>query len=300
MKVKEESEKVGLKFYIQKTKIMASSPITSWEIDGETVETVSDFIFLGSKITADDDCSHEIKRCLLLERKVMTNLDSILKSRHHFVKKGLSSQGYGFSSGHIWIWKLDYNESWAQKNSCFWTVVLEKTLENPLDYKEIQPIHPKGDQSWVFIARTDVEAETPILWPPDAKSWLIWKDPDTGEDWRQEEKGMTEDEMVGWHHQLNGHGFGWTPGVGDGQGGLACCVWWGCKELNTTEQLNWTVLTLHKCWIQYDKEIIFLLPISLLLQIIMEKIQINQMVVIEVEWFKVIEFGQKWQRSQNI
>ena len=105
------------------------------------------------------------------------------------------------------------------------TVVLEKTLESPLDCKEIQPVHPKGDQSWVFIGRTDVEAKTPILWPPDA-NWLIWKDPDAGKDWGQEEKGMTEDEMVGWHHRLNGHGFGWTPGVGDGQGGLACCSWW--------------------------------------------------------------------------
>ena len=117
--------------------------------------------------------------------------------------------------------------------------MLEKTLESPLDYKEIQPVHPKGDQSWVFIGRTDVEAETPILWPPDAKSWLFWKDPDAGKDWGQE-KGPTEDEMVGWHHQLDGHGFGWTPGVGDGQGGLACLGSWGRKESDTTERLNWT------------------------------------------------------------
>ena len=122
------------------------------------------------------------------------------------------------------MWELDYKESWAPKNWCFWTVVLEKTLDSPLDCKEIQPVHPKGDQSWVFIGRTDVEAETPVLWPPDAKNWLIWKDPDAGKDWGQEEKGMTEDKMVGWHHQLNGHGFGWIPGVGDGQGGL--CWWW--------------------------------------------------------------------------
>ena len=120
--------------------------------------------------------------------------------------------------------------------------VLEKTLESPLDYKEIQPVHPKGDLSWVFIGRTDVEAETPILWPPDAKSWLIWKDPDAGNDWEQEENGTTEDEMIGWHHWLNGHGFGWTQGVGDGQGGLACCGSWGLKELDTTERLNWTEL----------------------------------------------------------
>ena len=128
----------------------------------------------------------------------------------------------------------------------FWTVVLEKTLESPLDCKEIQSVHPKGDQSWVFIGRIDVKAETPILWPPDMKSRLIWKDPDAGKDWRQEEKGMTEDEMAGWHHRLNGHGFGWTPGVGDGQGGLACCGLWGCKESDTTEQQNWTELNYTK------------------------------------------------------
>ena len=119
-----------------------------------------------------------------------------------------SSQGYGFSSSHVWMWELDYKESWPPKNWCFWTVVLEKTLESPLDHKEIQPVHPQGNQSWVFIGRTDVEAETPILWPPDVKSWLVRKDPDAGKDWRQEEKGMIEDEMVGCHHQLNGHEFG--------------------------------------------------------------------------------------------
>ena len=138
------------------------------------------------------------------------------------------------------MWELDYKETWAPKNWCFWTVVLEKTLEGLLDYKEIQPVHPKGDQSWVFIGRIDVEAETPIFWLPDAKSWLIWKDLDAGKDWRREEKGMTEDKMVGWHHRLNGHGFGWTPGVGDGQGSLACCRSWGRKELDTTGRLNWT------------------------------------------------------------
>ena len=127
----------------------------------------------------------------------------------------------------------------ALKNWCFWTVVLEKTLESPLDYKEIQPDHAKGDQSWVFTGRTDAEAETPILWPPHAKSWLIGKDPDAGRDWGQEKKGTTEDEMIWWYHRLNGHGFGWTLGVGDGQGGLACCDSWGRKELDMTEQLNW-------------------------------------------------------------
>jgi len=127
-----------------------------------------------------------------------------------------SSQGYGFSSSHVWMWELDYKESWALKNWCFWTVVLEKTLESPLDCKEIQPVHPKGDQSWVFIGRIDAEAETPVFWSPDVKSWLTGKDCDAGKDWGQEEKGTIEDEMVGWHHRLNGHGFGWTPGVGDG------------------------------------------------------------------------------------
>ena len=166
----------------------------------------------------------------------------IKKQRYYFANKGLSSQGYGFPSAHVWMWQLDCEESWAPKNWCFWTVVLEKTLESPLDCKEIQAVHPKGDQYWVFIGRTDVEAETPILWLPDVKSWLIWKDPDAGKDWVQEEKGTTEDEMVGWHHRLNGHGFGWTPGVGDGQGGLACCDSWGRKELDMTEQLNWTEL----------------------------------------------------------
>ena len=138
------------------------------------------------------------------------------------------------------MWELDCKESWALKNWCFETMVLEKTLEGPLDCKEIQPVHPKGDQSWVFIGRTDVEGETPVLWPPNVESWLIWKDPDAGKDWGQEEKGMREDEMVGWHHQLNGHEFGWTPGVDDVWGGLACYSPWGHKQWDTTERLNWT------------------------------------------------------------
>ena len=140
------------------------------------------------------------------------------------------------------MWGLDYKESWALKNWCFQTVVLEKTLPSPLDCKEIQPFHPKGDQSWVLIGRTDIEAETPVLWLPDAKSWLMGKDPDAGKDWGQEEKGTTEDEMVGWHHQLDGRGFGWTLGVGDIQGGLACCSSWGREESDMTERLNWTEL----------------------------------------------------------
>ena len=163
---------------------------------------------------------------------------------HYFVNKGPSSQGYGFSSGMYTCESWAYKESWALKNWCFWTVVLEKALQSPLDCEEIQPVHPKGDQSRMFIGRTDFEAETPIFWPLDVKSWLIWKDPDARKDWGQEEKGMTEDEMVGWHHQFNGHGSGWTPGVGDGEGGLACCGSWGRKELDTTGWLNWTVLVI--------------------------------------------------------
>ena len=138
------------------------------------------------------------------------------------------------------MWNLDNKESWEPKNWCFWTVVLEKTLESPLDCKEIQPVHPKGNQSWIFIGRTDAKAETPIRWPPDAKNWLTGKDPDAEKDLRWEEKGMTEDKMVGWQHRLDGHGFGWTPGVDDGQGGLACCDSWGRKESDMTERLNWT------------------------------------------------------------
>ena len=175
----------------------------------------------------------------------MTNLDSILKSRDiilptnvHLVKAVVFPEVmYGCES---WTIKLDYKESWAPKNGCFWTMMLEETLKSPLDCKEIQPVHSKGNQSWIFIGRTDAEAETPILWPSDVKSWLIWKDPDAGKDWRQEEKWMTEDEMVGWQHRHNGHEFEWTPGVGDGQRGLVCCSSRGCKESNTTERLNWT------------------------------------------------------------
>ena len=143
--------------------------------------------------------------------------------------------------------ELDYKESWAPQNWCFWTVVLEKTLGSPLDCKEIQPVHRKGDWSWVFIGRTDVEAETPILWPPDMKTWLIGKDPDAGKGWRQKEKGRTEDVMAGCHHQLNGHEFEQTLGVGDGQGGLACCSPWGHKESDMTEGLNWTECFTNLC-----------------------------------------------------
>ena len=199
--------------------------------------TMTDFICLGSKITVDGDCSHEIKRHLLLGRKAMTNLDNILKSRGvtlllkvHIVK------AIFFSSIYVWMWDLDHKQGWAAKNWCFWTVVLEKTLESPLDSKEIKPVNPKRNQPWIFIERTDAEAEAPILWPPDVKGWVNGKDPDAGIDWRQEEKGTTENEMVGWHHWFNGHEFEQVLENGDGQGSLVWCSPWGCKELDITEQ----------------------------------------------------------------
>ena len=172
----------------------------------------------------------------------MTNLDSILKSRdinNYFANKCLSSKSYGFSSSHVWMWELDYKESWVPKNWCFWTVVLEKTLESPLGWKKIQPVHPKGNQSWIFIGRTDAEAETPILRPPDTKNWLIGKDPDAGKDWRQEEKGTKEDEIFGWHHWCDEHEFEQALGFCNGQWSLAYCSPWVCKILDMTEQLNW-------------------------------------------------------------
>ena len=223
---------------------MASGPITSWQIDGKTMETVRNFIFLASTLTANGDCCHEIKRRLLLERKTMTGLRQHIKNqRLYFANRGPSSQGYGFSIGHVWMWELECEESWALKNWCFWTVVLEKTLKSPLDCKEIQPVHPKGDRSYVFIGRTDAKTETAILWPPHVKGWLIGKDPDAWRDWgEEEEKGMTEDEKARWHHRLDGHEFEWTLRVGDGQGGLVCCDSWGRKESDTTEWLNWTEL----------------------------------------------------------
>ena len=205
MKVKEESEKADLKLNIPETKIMASSPIISWQIDRETMKTVTDFIFLGSDITADVYCGHETKRRLLLGKRAMRNLDSILKSRHSFSDKSSYSQSYGFSGSRVWIWELDHKEVQVPKNWCLWTVMLEKTLENFLDFKEIKPVNPKGNPSWIFIGRTDAEAESPVLWPPDSlirltTSWLVRKDPDVGKDWRQKEKGMTERD--GWMASL--------------------------------------------------------------------------------------------------
>ena len=163
---------------------------------------------------------------------------SIKKQRHHFANRGPYSQSYGFPSSYVQMWEMDHREGWALKNWCFWIVVLEKTLESPLDSKEIKPVNPNGNQPSIFTGRTDAEAS--IFGPPVAKSWLIGKDPDAGKDWGQEKKGMTEDEIVGWHHRPNGHGFGWTRGVGGGQGGLACCCTWDHRQSDSTERLNWT------------------------------------------------------------
>ena len=213
---------------------MASGPITSWQIDGGKVEALTDFLFSGSKITADCGCSHEIKRQLLLGKEAMTKLDSG-KVETSLCEKGLSSQSYGFSSSHVWMWEMDHKESWALKNWCFQTVVLEKTLESPLDSKEIKQVNPKGNQLWIVIERTDAEDEASILWPTDAKNWLTGKDPDAGNDWKQKEKKATEDEMVGWHHQCNGcEEFEQTLGESEGQGSPACCSPWGCKESDMT------------------------------------------------------------------
>ena len=241
MKVKEESEKVGLKLDIQKMKMMASGPITSWEIDGETVETVSDFIFLGSKITADDDCSHEIKRCLLLGRKVMTNLDSIFKSRDitlptkvHLVKAMVFPVVmYGCESWTVRKaerWRIDAFELWCWRRLLRvpWTA----RRSNQSILKEISP----GCSLEGMMLKLKLQYFGHLM----PMRWLIGKDSDAGRDWGQEEKGTTEDEMAGWHHWLDGHESEWTPGVSDGQGGLACCNSWGRKESDTTERLNWT------------------------------------------------------------
>ena len=173
------------------------------------MEIVTDFIFLGSKITVDSDDSHKIKRHLLLGRKAMTNLNSVFKQRHHFADKGPYSQSYSFSSSHVWMWELDHKEGWALTNWCFWNVVLEKTLESPLDVKEIKPVNPEGNQPWIFNGRTD--AETPILWPPDAKRQLIGKDPHAGKDWGQE-KETSENEVVGWTWVWRNSGRQWRAG----------------------------------------------------------------------------------------
>ena len=173
------------------------------------------------------------------------------KKRHHSADKGLHSQSYGFSCSHVCMWNLDHKESWVPQNWCFVIVALEMNLEIPLNCKEIKAVNPKGNQTWIFIGRTDAEAQSPTLWPPDVKNWLNGKDPDAGKDWRQEEKRTIEDEMVGWHQWLDGHEFEQALGVGDGQGSLACCSPWGCKELDTAEWLNWSVYTVNSMTVSW-------------------------------------------------
>ena len=234
---------MDLKLSIQKMKIKASSPITSWQVDGEITATVRDFIFLGSKTTENSNCIHEIKMLAPWE-KAMTNLDSILKSRDitlqtkvHLVKAMV------FPVVVLWMWELDYKESWVSKNWCFWAVLSEKTVESPLDCKKIQPVNPKGNQSWIFTWRSDIEAETPIFWPPDGKNWLIGKDPDAGKDWRQEEKGRTEDEIVGWHHRMNGYDFEQAQKlVMDREAWCALVLGLQRVRHNWVTELNWIIL----------------------------------------------------------
>ena len=220
---------------------MSFGPITSWQIDGETVKTAADFIFLGSKITADGDCSHEIKRRLFLGRKVMTNLDSILKSRDITLPINICLvRAMDFPSSHVWMWELDYKESWVPKNWCFWTVVLEKTLDSPLDFKEIQPVNPKGDQSWIFIGRTDAEAETPILWPPVGKKLSHWKRPW----WWERLKAGGEGDDRGWDGCMSSPtqwNWVWVDSGSWWWTGKPGMPWsWGRREWDTTERLNWT------------------------------------------------------------
>ena len=217
---------------------MSSGSITSWQIDGETMDTGRNFTLVVSKITADSGCSHEIKRHLLLGRKAMTNPDSILKRRDITLHtKVYLAEAIVFS--HVWIWELDNKKAEHQRIDIF---ELWCWIESPLDCKEIKPVNPKGHQSWIFIGRTDVEAETPILWPPDVKNWFIGKDPDARNDWRQQEKGTAEDDTVRWPHQLDGHEFEQAPGVGDVDGRQPCCSPWGRKESDMTQWLNWTEL----------------------------------------------------------
>ena len=201
-----------------------------------------DFLFLGSNITADGECSHEIKRHLFLGRNAMTYLGSILKSRDITLPKKIhlvNAMVFPIVMYRCESWTIRKAEHWRTDGFELWCW---KRLESPLDSREIKPVDPKGNQSWIFIGRTDAETEAPIIWPPDVKNWLLRKEKAGGKDWRQEEKGMTEDEMIGWYHQLNGHEFEQALGVGDEQGSLACCSPWGHKESDMTEQLNWTEL----------------------------------------------------------
>ena len=232
MKVKEQSEKL-------RSWHLVPSLHGKWM--GKQWKQCQTLIFWAPRSLQMVTAAMKLKDTCSLEGKLWQTWQHIKKQRHYFVDKSPSSQGYGFSNSHVWMQDLDCEEGcWVPKNWCFWTVVLEKTLESPLDCKEIQPVHSEGDQPWVFLGRNDAKAETPVLWPPHTKSWLIGKVSDAGRDWGQEEKGTTENEMAGWHHGLDGRESDWTLGVGDGQGGLACCESWGHKESDMTEWLNWT------------------------------------------------------------
>ena len=236
MKVKEESEKAGLKLNIQKIKIMASGPITLWQTEGGKVEAVIDLIFLGSKIIVNGDCSHAIKRHLLLRRKSMTNLDikkHIKKQRHHFADKGPYSQSYGFPSSHIWMWELDHEEGWVPENWCFQTLVLQETLESPLGGQEIKPVNSKENQPWIFIGRTDVKLKLQYFSHLMRRTNSLEKTLMLGKI-EGRRKRRWQREMVGWHHWLNGHEFELSLGDGEEEGSLPCWCPWGHKELDMT------------------------------------------------------------------
>ena len=198
------------------------------------------FIFLAPKSLQMVTAAMKLKMLAPWKKSYDKPGQHMKKQRHYFANKVPSRQSYGFSSSHVWMWVLDQKECWALKNSCFWTVVLEKALKSPLDCKEIQQVHPKENQFWKFIGRTDAKSEAPLFWPPAGKNWLFGKDPDAGKDWREEETGITEDEMVGRHHRLDAQEFEQAPGVGDGQGSLGCCSPWGHTESDKIERLKWT------------------------------------------------------------
>ena len=217
---------------------MVSGRTTSWQIDGETMETVTDFIFLGSKITADGDCNHEIKMLAPWRKSYDQPRKNIKKQRHYFANKGLSSQSYDFCSSHLWMWELDYKRKLSTRELMLLNCGVGKDYWESLGLQEIKPVNPKGNQHWIFIGTTHAEVDSPILWPPDVNNWVTWKDPDAGKDWRQEEKGTTEDDMVGSHHRFKGYEFEQAPGVGNGQGSLVYWSPWGHKESHMTEWLN--------------------------------------------------------------